>query len=223
MDTKKLLAQLSLCVEKGKISKDINYPPEMNGQDGASELTMKLLELEVKADIILNDGMVPGMNKIGELFSQGKVFIPSLLTAAKAMNAGLEHIKPYFASGEIKRKGKFILGTVQGDLHDIGKNLVGFAVEGAGWEVIDLGTNVTAEMFVETLKAHPTAVVGLSALLTITMTNMKGIIDAIKAHNPNTKVIVGGAPLTQEFSDDIGADHYSQNPHHAVLYLKDVA
>lgn len=125
-----------------------------------------------------------------------KIFVPQMLLSAKAMNVSMEHLKPYFADGSVKRKGVFILGTVFGDLHDIGKNLVGMMIEGAGWEVIDLGVDVKIDTFVNKVKEYPGSPVGISALLSTTMINIKPVIEAIKTVSPKTKVIVGGAPLS---------------------------
>ena len=135
------------------------------------------------------------------------------------MGASMIHLKPFFANGSVQRKGVFILGTVFGDLHDIGKNLFGMMVEGAGWEVIDLGIDVKIEKFVDAVKQNPTAVVGISALLTTTMVNMKPVIEAIKAVSPDTKVIVGGAPLSSDFAAQIGADGYGKNPQEGIVWL----
>ena len=129
---------------------------------------------------ILNEGMVAGMEKVGKKFSENKVFVPQMLMSAKAMSTAMQHIKPYFLSGSVKRKGTIIIGTVAGDLHDIGKNLVGMMFEGAGWEVIDLGVDVNAEKFVAALKEKPGSSVGLSALLTTTMVHMENIVQEIR-------------------------------------------
>ena len=143
--------------------------------------------------------------------------------AAKAMNSAMVHLKPFFLSGETKRKGKFIIGTVSGDLHDIGKNLVAMMIEGGGWEVIDLGVDVGAEKFLKAMDEHPDAIVGLSALLTTTMENMKKIVIAIKEKHASTRILVGGAPVTKEYCEKIGADFYSPDPQGAVNYLKQLA
>ena len=131
----------------------------------------------------------------------------------------MEHIKPFFQAGTVQRKGKFVLGTVAGDLHDIGKNLVGMMIEGAGWEVIDLGVDVGAQKFVESIKKHPDCVIGLSALLTTTMVNMESIVEEIRKVSANTKVLIGGAPVSDDFCKKIGADNYSSDPQGAVEYL----
>jgi methanogenic corrinoid protein MtbC1 len=160
-----------------------------------------------------------GMKRIGDRFGTGKAFVPELLMAAKAMTAVMEHLKPFFQSGKVQRKGTFVLGTVAGDLHDIGKNLVGMSIEGAGWEVVDLGVDVPAEKFIAAIEEHPGCVVGLSALLTTTMVTMESIIKSIREKGLQTKILVGGAPLTNDFCQKIGADFYSPDPQGAVDYL----
>lgn len=214
-----LLSQISYCVEFGKVNKAAPYPPNMKDQDGADELTKKALEQGIKAETILKEALVAAMDKVGQKFSEKKIFIPQMLMSAKAMNAAIEHLKPYFTSGEIQRKGKFIIATVQGDLHDIGKNLVKMAIEGAGWEVIDLGTDVKSEKIIDSLKENPGAKVGLSALLTTTMQNMKDIVVNIKNQYPTTDVLIGGAPVNDDFRTQIGADFYSPDPQGAVKFL----
>jgi 5-methyltetrahydrofolate--homocysteine methyltransferase len=142
-----------------------------------------------------------------------------MLISAKAMSESMKQLRPYFQSGDIQRKGTFIVGTVAGDLHDIGKNLTGMMVEGAGWEVIDLGSDVSAQKFIDALDSHPGAVCGMSALLTTTMSNMKGMIADIRAKHPGTKVIVGGAPLNDKFAKEIGADAYGRVPQDDIDWL----
>jgi methanogenic corrinoid protein MtbC1 len=218
-----LLEKLSECVEFGKINLASPYPPQMKGQPGADEITKEALESGVTPTEILNDALILAMNKVGQKFTENKIFVPQMLLSAKAMGASMVHLKPFFANGSVQRKGVFILGTVFGDLHDIGKNLFGMMVEGAGWEVIDLGIDVKTEKFVEAVQQHPTAVVGISALLTTTMVNMKPVIDAIKAVSPTTKVIVGGAPLSAEFASTIGADGYGKNPQEGIVWLDKIS
>ena len=214
-----LLEKIAECVEFGKINLASPYPPQMKGQPGADEYTKEALEAGVDPGQILNDALILAMNKVGQKFTENKIFVPQMLLSAKAMSASMTHLKPFFASGAVKRKGTFIIGTVFGDLHDIGKNLVAMMVEGAGWEVIDLGIDVKIEKFLEAVKEHPEAVVGISALLTTTMVNIKPVIEAIKAASPSTKVIVGGAPLSAEFAESIGADGYSKNPQEGIELL----
>jgi corrinoid protein of di/trimethylamine methyltransferase len=207
-----ILKQIANCVEFGKINEKSPYPPNMKGQLGADELVKQALDEGIDANTILQDGLIVGMEIVGIKFRENKVFVPQVLMSAKAMSAGMAHLRPYFVSGEVQRKGKFILGTVEGDLHDIGKNLVGMMLEGNGYEVIDLGTDVKAEKFIEALEANPGSLVGLSALLTTTMRNMEKIVEDIKKANPEQKVFVGGAPVSQEYCDKINADFYAPDP-----------
>jgi len=213
-----VLEQIAICVENGKGNLASPYPPSMKGQPGVDELVKQALDGRESPDKVL-DALIKGMAVIGDKFGQGKAFVPQMLLSAKAMSAGMVHLKPYFSSGEVKRKGTFIIGTVAGDLHDIGKNLVAMTVEGSGWEVIDLGVDVKPEKFVEAITQHPDSVVGLSALLTTTMGNMEVILKSIRAQYPNTKIIIGGAPVSQDFSNTIGASGYSSNPQGAVELL----
>lgn len=215
-----ILQKLANCVENGKINKVSPYPPSMKDQDGADELARKALEGGVKPDEILENALIPAMAKVGDKFSRKEIYVPQMLMAAKAMNSAMAHLKPFFQSGETKRKGKFIVGTVSGDLHDIGKNLVAMMIEGGGWEVIDLGVDVGTEKFMKALDEHPGAVVGLSALLTTTMENMKKTVTAIKEKHSDSKILIGGAPVTMEYCEKIGADFYSPDPQGAVNYLK---
>jgi 5-methyltetrahydrofolate--homocysteine methyltransferase len=213
-----LIDKLSLSVERGKINKISPYPKDLAGQDGADEITRQVLDLGIGPDIILNICNT-AMQRIGEKFGRNEVFVPELLMAAKAMNAVMAHLKPFFKSGSIKRKGKIIIGTVAGDLHDIGKNLVSMVVEGNGWEVLDLGVDVKTGKFIDKIKEHPESIVGLSALLTTTMNNMSNTVKEIKTQFPGTKVIVGGAPLSLQASVQMGADGYAPDPQGAVALL----
>jgi methanogenic corrinoid protein MtbC1 len=214
-----IIEQIAHCIEFGKINTASPYPPDMRGQEGADELTKKALEQGEDPGKILNDGMVAGMEKVGKKFSENKVFVPQMLMSAKAMSTAMQHIKPYFLSGSVKRKGTIIIGTVAGDLHDIGKNLVGMMFEGAGWEVIDLGVDVNAEKFIAALKEKPGSSVGLSALLTTTMVHMENIVQEIRKLAHDTRILIGGAPVNMEFCKKIGADYYSPDPQGAVSYL----
>jgi methanogenic corrinoid protein MtbC1 len=215
-----ILAQLSHCVEFGKIDKISPYPPDLKGQDGADELAKKALESGIRPDEILENALIPAMAIVGNKFSRKEIYVPQMLMAAKAMNSAMKHLKPFFLSGETKRKGKFIIGTVAGDLHDIGKNLVAMMIEGGGWEVIDLGVDVSSDKFLKAIDENPDAVIGLSALLTTTMENMKKIVTVIREKYSDSKILVGGAPLTMEYCQKIGADFYSPDPQGAVNYLK---
>lgn len=214
-----LLTKLQTCVEMGKINQASPYPPAMKGMPGAFELAKEALDAGVTPQTILDESLIPAMARVGEKFTEGKIFVPQMLLSAKAMNEAMKHLKTFFLCGDIQRKGVFIVGTVAGDLHDIGKNLVAMMVEGAGWEVIDLGTDVPAEKYISALDAHPGAVCGMSALLTTTMSNMKPMITAIRAKHPETKIVVGGAPLNAQFAAEIGADAYARDPQDNINWL----
>lgn len=218
-----ILNKLARCVETGKVDKASPYPPDLKGQEGADELARAALDSGVSPDEILEEALIPAMAVVGERFSRKEIYVPQMLMAARAMNSAMKHLKPFFQSGETRRKGKFIIGTVSGDLHDIGKNLVSMMIEGGGWEVIDLGVDVSTEKFLKAIDDNPGAVVGLSALLTTTMENMKKIVTAIREKHSGLKILVGGAPVTQDYCNRIGADFYSPDPQGAVNYLKQLA
>lgn len=194
--------------------------------EGESSQTAKgiqeALDEGIRAEVILNEGMVSAMSEVGRLFEQGEYFVPEMLILARAMQEGLSVLKPALAKAEVRSTGKVVIGTVNGDLHDIGKNLVGMMLEGAAFEVIDLGTDVPPERFVEAIKTNGAQIVAISALLTTTMNNMKGVIQAICAAGlrKNVKIIVGGAPLSAEFAQSIGADGYSADASKAVALAK---
>jgi len=214
-----LLQQLITCVERGKVSAESPYPPDLKGEPGADELTRQALEEGVTPDAVLKEGLVIAMGNVGKRYSEGKAFVPDLLMAAKAMKAAMAHLKPHFDSGATHHRGTFVIGTVQGDLHDIGKNLVAMMFEGGGYKVVDLGVDVPAERFVQAVREHPECSVGLSALLTTTMVNMEKIVQAIRDFSPKTRVLVGGAPLNADFAKRIHADAYAPDPQCALDYL----
>lgn len=214
-----LLEQLADCVERGKADRNSPYPKDLKGRDGAAELTRQALEAAIPADQILQKALTVGMNRVGEKFGAGEAFIPDLLMAAQAMKAAMAVLRPHFESGDIQPRGTLILGTVAGDLHEIGKNVVRMVLEGDGWRVIDLGVEVTTDRFIAALKENPDAILGMSALLTTTMINMEQSVREIKRRFPGTEIYVGGAPLTREFSDKIGADGTFPEPHSFARHL----
>jgi 5-methyltetrahydrofolate--homocysteine methyltransferase len=174
---------------------------------------------------ILNDGMIKAMDSVGEKFKNGEIFVPEMLVAARAMKKGVEVLKPHLATGAAGAAGKVIIGTVAGDLHDIGKNLVIMMMESAGFEVIDLGVDVPKEKFVEAYEANPdTKIIGCSALLTTTMPALKETVALLNEapFRANVKVMVGGAPITQEFADEIGADAYTEDAASAAKKAKEL-
>ena len=166
--------------------------------------------------IILDQGLIGALDVVGKKFSEGEMFVPEMLQAARAMKAGLEVLKPYLSSESIASKGTIIIGTVKGDLHDIGKNLVAMMMEGAGFSVVDLGVDVDADKFVKAAGEHNANVLGLSALLTTTMPAMENTVAAIKEAGLAVRTIIGGAPVTETFADQIGADGYSDDAPGAV-------
>jgi len=176
----------------------------------------------IPVEAILNDGLIAGMNVVGERFRVHEIFLPDVLLAAKAMTAGMNLLKPALIAEEVPSRGKVVIGSVHGDLHDIGKNLVGIMLEGAGFEVVDLGNDVPAERFVDTAVDAGASVSGMSALLTTTMTTMSKVVELIRQRGlaDRVKVIVGGAPVSPEFAREIGADAYGYDAGNAVERVK---
>ena len=180
------------------------------------------LDAGIAPSEILNKGCIAAMGEVGRLFEEGEMFVPEMLIAARAMQAGMSILKPHLAEGEITSAGKVIVGTVAGDLHDIGKNLVGMMMEGAGFEIVDLGTDVTADAFVEAVREHKADIIGMSALLTTTMPSMTATVEALTEAGlrDEIKVLVGGAPVTQAFADEIGADGFAPDASSATRVAK---
>lgn len=191
----------------------------LNGErEVVVEAVREAIENKVPAEAILKEGMMSAMAETGRLFEEGEYFVPELLIAARAMQGGMDLLKPLLVAADIEPVGRIVIGTVKGDLHDIGKNLVGMMLEGAGFEVIDLGSDVDAEKFVEAVKANRAHIVGMSALLTTTMTNMPVVIQALKnaGLRDGVKVMIGGAPVTKAYADQIGADGYAPDASQAA-------
>ena len=190
-----------------------------NGEDAeVRTLTEQALADDIPARRILDEGLIAGMTIVGGKFKAHEIFLPDVLLAAKAMYAGMDVLKPHFLKGGMPSKGKVVLGTVQGDLHDIGKNLVGIMLKGAGFHVIDLGNDVTPQRFVDTAVTEQASVIGLSALLTTTMPVMKQVVDLVhdRQLTGQIRVIIGGAPVTEQYARDIGADAYGFDGINAV-------
>lgn len=192
------LEQLSEALQKGEAKQ-------------VEELVKLGLDSGIEARMILNQGLLRGMHIMGEKFKKNEAYVPEVLIAARAMHVGLDILSPILASKGIEKIGKVVIGTVQGDLHDIGKNLVAIMLKGAGFEVIDLGTDVSPELFVKEVRENQPKILGMSALLTTTMLNMQQVIHALKDANlrDSVKVMIGGAPLNQRYADEIGADIYA--------------
>lgn len=187
---------------------------------GATQLTTEALAEGMAPKSVLDDGLIAGMDVIGGRFKKGEVFIPEVLIAARAMKSSMAILEPALAEAGVEPVGRFVVGTVKGDLHDIGKNLVAMMMKGAGFEVIDLGVDVSAETFVEQVKAHNADMVGMSALLTTTMPAMEQAVKALNDSGVTVKVLVGGAPVTQEYADKIGADGFAGNAAETVELAK---
>jgi 5-methyltetrahydrofolate--homocysteine methyltransferase len=195
------------------------------GQDDpVAQLTRQGLEEGLDPLEILNRGLIPGMDEVGRRFKDGEMYVPDVLIAARAMRAGMGVLRPLLSQSDVPSLGTVILGTIQGDLHDIGKNLVGIMMEGAGFEVIDLGVDVSPERFVQAAREHQPRIIGMSALLTITMMGMKRVLENLRAEGLRDRIVamVGGAPVTQAFAREIGADGYAHDAVSAVSMAKDL-
>jgi 5-methyltetrahydrofolate--homocysteine methyltransferase len=195
----------------------------LNGDNkGVPQKVQTALDAGIDASRILNEGMIAAMAEVGRLFEEGEYYVPEMLISARSMQAGLAVLKPHLMQANIKSAGKVVAGTVKGDLHDIGKNLVCMMLEGAGFEIYDLGTDVSPEKFVTFLQEQEADIVALSALLTTTMPNMKATIEALRQAGlrERVKVIIGGAPVTDSYAQQIGADGYSPDASRAVSLAK---
>lgn len=190
----------------------------------AKELTQKAIDESLEAEKILNEGLIPAMAVVGKEYEDGERFIPEMLLSAEAMKRALELLRPLLASSEAKKLGKVVMGTVEGDVHDIGQKLVGMMLEGGGFEVHSLGADVSVEEFVEAVKEESPNLLGMSALLTTTMTHMKEVVDALVKNGlrDKVKVMVGGATLNQRFADEYGADGYAPDAPSAVRLAKEL-
>ena len=195
------------------------YNNIIEGQAGAvREEVQAALDAGIPASVILNEGMISAITEVGHLFEIGEFYVPEMLISSRAMQSGLTLLEPYLKEADVKSAGKVVIGTVKGDLHDIGKNLVAMMLKGAGFEIIDLGTDVAPEKFVESAREQGAQIVALSALLTTTMPSMKATIEALTAAGlrDQVKVMIGGAPITQSYADQIGADGYSSDASRAI-------
>jgi 5-methyltetrahydrofolate--homocysteine methyltransferase len=197
---------------------NISESLQRGAAEKVEELVKKALEENLLPKDILENGLIKGMDIIGAKFKKNEVYVPEVLIAARAMHAGMSILRPKLAEAGVKNIGKVAIGTVKGDLHDIGKNLVKMMLEGAGFEVIDLGIDVSPDKFVEAVKEHKPNIIGMSALLTTTMVNMVEVIKALEAAGlrDKVKIMIGGAPITQNYADQIGADGCSPDAASAV-------
>jgi len=179
-------------------------------------LVAKALSSGMPAAVILNEGLIMGLEKVGVMFKNDEIFIPEVLVAARAMNAGMAILEPFLIKEKIEPRGTVVIGTVKGDLHDIGKNLVAMMLRGSGYKIIDLGTDVTAEKFVEAARIHNAGIIALSALLTTTMGQMKNVIECLRSSCLKTAVIIGGAPINRDYANKITAEGYAPDAASAV-------
>jgi 5-methyltetrahydrofolate--homocysteine methyltransferase len=205
-----------------KIFEELADEVQKGNSESVEELTKRALSQDISAEDILNNGLVAGMNIVSEKFKNNEIFIPEVLISAKSMYSGLSIIKPLLAELNVKSKGKVVIGTVKGDLHDIGKNIVAMLLQGAGFDVVDLGADVPKEKFLEFIKNERADILGMSALLTTTMIYMKEIIEALKnaGLRENVKIIIGGAPVTESYAAQIDADGYAPDAASAVDLTK---
>jgi len=190
--------------------------------DKIDKLTRQGLEQGIKVETILNEGLIAAMDTVGLRFERGELFIPEMLRAAGAMQRGLNVLRPLFKESDIQPLGTIVIGTVEGDLHDIGKSMVGMILESAGFKVVDLGVNVSPEKFVRSAKEENAQLVGLSALLTTTVGKMQTTIKVFERAGLKVKILVGGAPVTQQYADSIGADGYAPDAFLAVKKAKEL-
>ncbi len=190
--------------------------------DKVAQLVKAEVEAGTELQVILDDALISAMDEVGDLFSEGILFVPEMLMAANAMKAGMEILRPLLSASDVPSAGKIVIGTVYRDIHDIGKNLVGMMLEGGGFEVIDLGVNVSPEEFVEAASKHAPDIIGMSALLTTTMPNMPKTIEALYKANFRGKIIVGGAPVNLEFANKIGSDAYAPDASVAVSLAREM-
>ena len=206
------------------VLKEMAASLEKGDAAGVKSLTEKALGENLSPADILNGGLVAGMDVVGEKFKNNEIFTPEVLIAARAMKAGMEIIKPMLAESNVESRGKVIIGTVKGDLHDIGKNIVSMMLEGAGFDVVNLGTDMTIEKINEAMENEKPNIIGMSALLTTTMVYMKEVIDALQkaGTRDQVKVVIGGAPITQAYADEIGADGYAPDAGTAVDLVKGI-
>lgn len=205
-----------------KIFEELADEVQKGNSESVEELTKRALSQDVSAEDILNNGLVAGMNIVSKKFKNNEIFIPEVLISAKSMYSGLGIIKPLLAEANVQSKGKVVIGTVKGDLHDIGKNIVAMLLQGAGFDVVDLGADVPKEKFLEFVKNERVDILGMSALLTTTMIYMKETIEALKnaGLRENVKVIIGGAPVTESYAAQIDADGYAPDAASAVDLTK---
>ena len=205
------------------IIKQINQAVMKGDDQQVISLVNRTLEEKVKISTVINQGLIEAMSVVGSKMASGEMFVPEVLMSARAMKAGLEILKPLMESGDMDNYGTVLIGTVKGDLHDIGKNLVAMMLESSGFEVIDLGVDLTKEAFINAVQEHKPEVIGLSALLTTTMPAMRDTIETLREYGVKSKIVVGGAPVSESFAQEVGADGYAADAAGAVVLVKRLA
>ena len=207
-----------------EILKDIARTLENGDSTAVKELLRKALALDIPPETILNNGLIKGMEVVGKKFKENEIFIPEVLIASRAMKSAMNIIKPFLIEEGSQSKGKIVMGTVKGDLHDIGKKIVSIILEREGYEIIDIGIDVPKEKFIDVLRKENPDILGMSALLTTTMSYMRDVIEAVRAEGfkKRIKIIVGGAPITQSFADEIGADGYAPEAISVIALVTDI-
>jgi 5-methyltetrahydrofolate--homocysteine methyltransferase len=226
MENMELLNKIALNVVQGRVeAEDEGFDEGFEGQPAVTELVEKALGNGISAIDIMVKGLTDSMSVVGEKFEKGEYLIPDMLAAAEAVGAGMDILNPHLVRDGVESKGKFVIATVAGDLHDIGKNIVAIMLKGAGYEVIDLGVDATTDKIVRAVQDHEAGFVGLSALLTTTMRNMREVIERLEAEGlkERVKVLIGGAPTSAEFAREIGADAYCTDAFAAIDILKKAA
>ena len=210
-------------IQGRKTKEDEGVDEDMSGTPAVLELTQSALEQNIPAKVIITEGLTAGMQVVGEKFSKKEYFIPDMLASAEAVGAAMDVLKPHLEASNVETKGKFAIATVKGDIHDIGKNIVAILIKGAGYEVKDLGIDVPTEKIIDVVKEYKPDFLGLSALLTTTMTVMGDIIVALKDNDlkDNVKVLIGGAAVSDEYAKEIGADAYCTDGFNAIKVIDD--
>jgi len=210
-------------IQGRKTKEDEGVDEDMSGTPAVLELTQSALEQNIPAKVIITEGLTAGMQVVGDKFSKKEYFIPDMLASAEAVGAAMDVLKPHLEASNVETKGKFAIATVKGDIHDIGKNIVAILIKGAGYEVKDLGIDVPTEKIIDVVKEYKPDFLGLSALLTTTMTAMGDIIVALKDNGlkENVKVLIGGAAVSDEYAKEIGADAYCTDGFHAIKVIDD--
>ncbi|MEA3241193.1 MAG: corrinoid protein [Pseudomonadota bacterium] len=223
MDTNELLEKIALNVVHGRVeAEDEGFDQGMEGQPGVTELVTEALKQDVDPKRILMESLTNSMKEVGEKFEKNEYLIPDMLASAECVGVAMDMLSPYLVKAGVKSKGKFVIATVKDDLHDIGKNIVAIMLKGAGYDVVDLKTDVSTERIIKAVKENNASYLGLSALLTTTMRNMEDVIKELKKEGlrDKVKVLIGGAPISQEFADQIGADAYGKDAFQTLEIMK---